>query len=84
MDEIGLKEQVQHEIAKYRQFSYGVLGKATEFDTKPLDADVRNYAKYVLAHGTKDEKREILSCLKSRIEIKDRAIQLRVIAELKR
>src|SRR3989344_462548 len=23
VDEIGLKEQVQHEIAKYRQFSYG-------------------------------------------------------------
>lgn len=78
IDEIGLKEKVQHEIAKYRQFSYGVLGKGTEFDNRPLDADVRNYAKYVLIHGTKDEKREILGCLKSRIEIQNRMIVLKI------
>ena len=78
VDEIGLKDRVQHEIAKYRQFSYGVLGRGTEFDNRPLDADVRNYAKYVLIHGTKDEKREVLSCLKSRVEIKNRGIVLKV------
>ena len=78
VDEIGLKDRVQHEIAKYRQFSYGVLGRGTEFDNRPLDADVRNYAKYVLIHGTKDEKREVLSCLKSRVEIKNRGIVLKI------
>ncbi len=82
VDEIGLKEHVQHEIAKYRQFSYGVLGRGTEFDNRPHEADVKNYAKYVLIHGTKDEKREILACLKSRIEIKNRAVVLKIIYKL--
>lgn len=78
IDEIGTKEKIQREVMRYRKFSYGVLGQETEFDKRPIEVDIRNYAKYLLAEGSKEEKRELLSCLRSRIEIKDKMIYLKV------
>ena len=72
IDEIGTKEKIIKEVQRYRKFSYGVLGRETEFDNKPLNVDIRNYAKYILTEGSKEEKRELLSCLRSRLEIKDK------------
>lgn len=76
LDEIGTREKIEQEIRRYKQFSYSVLGKETSFDKGEIEADIRNYAKHVLTNGTKDEKRAILDCLKSRIEVKDKSIFL--------
>lgn len=76
LDEIGTREKIEQEIRRYKQFSYSVLGKETSFDREEIEADVRNYAKHVLTNGTKDEKRAILDCLKSRIEVKNKSISL--------
>lgn len=81
IDEIGVKEKIIKEVQRYRKFSYGVLGQETEFDKRPMNVDVRNYAKYILNEGTKEEKRELLSCLKSRLEIKDKMVYLKVQQE---
>lgn len=78
IDEFTAKEKIQREIEKYRQFSYSVLGRETEFDKKSLETDTRNYAKYILKNGSRDEKRELLSCLRSKLEIKDRIVYLRI------
>jgi len=40
------------------------------------DIDIRNYAKYVLREGKDVEKRELLGCLKSKIELKNKIITL--------
>lgn len=77
IDEIGMRQKIEYEIGKYRQFSYTVLGKETEFDNRPIEADIRNYAKHVLKNGTRDEKRELLGCLRGRVEIKDKEISLK-------
>lgn len=77
IDEIGMREQIDAEIRKYQQFSYGVLGKETEFDKQPVEADVRNYAKHVLRNGTRDEKRELFRHLRSKVFLKDKEIWLR-------
>ncbi len=79
IDEIGMREKIEYEINKYRQFSYTVLGKETEFDNKPIEADIKNYAKHVLKNGTRDEKRELLSCLRGRVEIRDKEISLKFV-----
>ena len=76
LDEIGMKEKIDAEINKYRQFSYSVLGKETEFDNKTINADIRNYVKHVINKGTRDEKREILGCLKSKIVLINKKIYL--------
>jgi len=78
IDEIGMREKIEFEIGKYRQFSYTVLGRETGFDNKPIEADVRSYAKHILKNGTREQKRELLGCLKSRIEIKDKSICLKI------
>jgi hypothetical protein len=54
-----------------------VLGRETEFDNKPIEADIKNYAKHVLKNGTREEKRELLGCLRGRVEIKDKEISLK-------
>ncbi len=45
-----------------------------EQEYKAKDADIRNYAKYLLTEGTIFEKRELLGCLKSQINLKDKKI----------
>lgn len=76
LDEIGTREKIEQEIRRYKQFSYSVLGKETSFDKGEIEADIRNYAKHVLTNGTRDEKRAILECVNSRIEVKDKNIRL--------
>ena len=43
-----------------------------------LEVDMKNYAKYLLEEGTIDEKREMLSCLKSRIVLKENELLLEI------
>jgi len=78
IDEIGIKDKIQHELSKYKKFSYSVLGRESELDNRTLETDIRSYAKYVLMNGSKDEKRELLSCRRSRIEMKNKEIYAKV------
>jgi DNA invertase Pin-like site-specific DNA recombinase len=78
IDEIGAREQIEREVTRYRQLAYGVLGQELELDRKPYEADVRRYTKHILVHGSKDEKREILGCIKSRIELRGKSLVLRI------
>jgi len=57
------------------------LGQDANFDRRPIEADIRNYAKYLLSEGSKEEKRELLSCLRSRIEIKSKQVCLKIGAK---
>lgn len=78
MDEIGTREKTHQEINKFRKLSYGVLGRETDFDNRPMEVDIRNYAKHVLLNGARDEKRELLGCIRSRLEIKDKVVFLKL------
>ena len=44
---------------------------------KISDVNIKNYAKYILLEGTKQEKRDLLECLKSKIILKDKALKLK-------
>lgn len=74
LDEIGMREKIEEEIVRYNKFRMGVLG-AKKKDRAP-DIDIRTYAKYLLKDGTITEKRELLSCLKSGLVLKNRQILL--------
>ncbi len=74
LDEIGMKEKIREEVARYNKFRIGVLGMKTKDRTN--DVDIRNYAKYLLKDGTITEKRELLSCLKSKLILKDKKVSL--------
>jgi len=40
------------------------------------EVDIRNYAKYILNEGTILEKRELLSCLKSKLVLENKKIKI--------
>lgn len=74
LDEIGMKEHIKTEVERYKKFQAGVLGVKEKI--KVADIDIRNYAKYILRDGTNFEKRELLSCLKSKISLANKNLAL--------
>lgn len=75
LDEIGIKERIKSDIERLKKFQSGVLG-VKEKIAKATDVDIRNYAKYLLKEGTIYEKRELLSCLRSKLILKNKKIYL--------
>lgn len=74
LDELGVKEKIREEIARINKFNTEVLGKLKE--KTDIEVDIRNYVKYLLRQGTILEKRELLSCFKSKLILKDKKIIL--------
>jgi hypothetical protein len=66
LDEIGIKDKIKAEIERHKKFQSGLLGEKSK-KISAADIDIRNYAKHLLREGTMWEKRELLTCLKSRI-----------------
>lgn len=73
LNKLGTKKQLQEEIARYERFTQGVLGKEVSRDNE-TKVDIREYAKYVLKNGVREEKRELLSCLKTKLYLKGQKI----------
>lgn len=66
LDRSGIKKKLEAEIERHKKFHSGIMGKADEsYSVK--DADIRNYAKYLLTEGSIFEKRDLLGSLKSRL-----------------
>lgn len=78
LDELGVKEKMQTEIERFKKFQQVALG--TETPVTVSDIDIRNYAKYLLREGQDAEKRELLGCFKSQIELADKQISLKETA----
>lgn len=74
LDELGIRSRIEDAIKRFNKFRTGVLGHKQ--DKIAIDVDVRNYTKYLLREGTLIEKRELLSCLKSKLTLKDKKVSL--------
>jgi DNA invertase Pin-like site-specific DNA recombinase len=75
LDEIGMKERIKTEVERHKKFQTAMLGeKASKIRVD--DIDIRNYAKYLLRDGAIWEKREVLSCLKSKVVMKEKKISI--------
>ena len=75
LDQIGMKEQIKAEVERHKKFQSEVLGKKGA-SVKVNDIDIRNYAKYLLREGTIFEKRELLSCLRSKLLMRNKQITI--------
>ncbi len=73
LDEISIKEKIKYEIERNRKFQLGLLG-IKEKTVKVADIDIRNYAKYILRDGTMTEKRELLTCLRSKVTMAEKRV----------
>lgn len=75
INELGMRQKLEEEIARFNIFQRSVLGAKEKVQTNK-ETDIRNYAKYILKEGTTIEKRELLANLRSRIEYKDKELTL--------
>lgn len=75
INELGMRQKLEDEIARFNIFQRSVLGAKEKIKTDN-DTDIRNYAKYILKEGSTIEKRELLANLRSRIIYKDKTLTL--------
>ena len=75
LDELGMKERIKDEVNRHKRFQSSILGEKPGA-VKAADIDMRNYAKYILRDGSIEEKRELLSCLKSRILVANKQVKI--------
>lgn len=76
LDELGIQAQYKEEVDRYYKFSRGVMGIANTDFEKQKQMNVRNYTKYLLKEGTIIEKRQLLSCLRSKLVMRDKIVRL--------
>ncbi len=75
LDEIGIKEKIKTEVERIKKFQKVIMGTNEKIVVK--DIDIRNYAKYVLLEAADTEKRELLSCLRSKIVLSNKQIDIK-------
>lgn len=75
VNEIGMRHKFEEEVARHNKFQKTVLG-ADKGKAAAKDIDLRTYAKYLLKEGSVIEKRELLSCLRSRLVIRNKVVVL--------
>lgn len=75
INELGMRQKLEDEITRFNIFQRSVLGATDKIPTN-TEADIRNYAKYILKEGAVTEKRELLANLRSKIVYKDKILTL--------
>jgi len=77
LDKSGIKKKLEAEIERHKKFHSGIMGKVKE-EYRAQDTDIRNYAKYLLAEGSIFEKRDLLGCLKTKLSLLGKILQIGV------
>ncbi len=75
LDRSGIKMKLETEIERHKKFHSGIMGKTIE-NYSAKDIDIRNYAKYLLTEGSILEKRDLLLCLKTKLSLSQKRLQL--------
>lgn len=76
INEIDIKDKIRKEVTRHKKFERSLLGTTSKI--KVDDIDIRNYSKYLLKEGSLIEKRELLSCFKSEVCLKQKNIYIKV------
>lgn len=76
LSKLGMKKKLESEIDRYSAFRYAILGLEDKELEEKKKVDMKNYAKYILEKGTVFEKRELMRCLKSKIQMNNKTIKL--------
>ncbi len=74
VDEICVQEKLSRELERYQKFAESVLQISNNSNSQRVD--IRSYAKYVLKEGTREEKREVLSCIKTNLILSNQKLYL--------
>lgn len=72
IDEIGIRQKIETEVRKIKKFLKVMFNQKENI--KIEDADIKNYAKYILREGETNQKRELLTCIKNKIVLKYKSV----------
>lgn len=73
LDKSGIKKKLESEIERHKKFRSGIMGKAdAEYEAE--EADIRNYSKYLLTKGSMLKKRDLLTCPKTKLLLKEKTL----------
>ena len=79
LDTLSLSDSLREEIRRYSIFQSQLLKKDNRDIISPQDINLRDYIKYMIANGSKDEKREILSMIQGEIILADKVVTVQRI-----
>lgn len=77
INEIGMKHKFEEELERMNKFQKMFTASSPDKKFKPAKMDLKDYTKYLLKEGSTIEKRELLSCLKSKLVMKEKILTLR-------
>jgi len=75
LNEIHMKQKFEEEVDRLNKFQKNILGMQG-IKKKVKDIDLRGYAKYLLKEGSAIEKREFLSCMKSKFIVARKVVAI--------
>lgn len=75
LSETGVRVKFEEELKRHNKFHRTVLGMKGKADAHH-EIDLRDYAKYVLRDGTNEEKRELMGCFKSGINLTNKTVTI--------
>lgn len=73
LNTIGVQIKFEDELKRFNRFNRAVLGMKNS-NRIHEEIDLKTYAKYILKDGTNEEKRELMGCFRSKIQITKRII----------
>lgn len=76
LNKIQAQQKLVHEIEKFNKFTKQIFHQGDVISKEIDRVNLRAYAKYVLREGEREEKRELLACLTTKIYLKERRIYL--------
>ena len=76
INQIGMKNKLEKEIAKYSDFRNRVLGMTDAEKIKQSRLDLRGYMKYILEKGSLEEKRELMQSFTSKLILINKRVVL--------
>ena len=75
IDSLNTQKHLNSEIERYERFMSKILKQKVSKDLENK-VDLRDYSKFVLREGSREEKRELLGCLKIKMSLKDKKISV--------
>ncbi len=67
-NDVGIQKKLEDELKRFNKFQRVVLGMTNSQNTHE-EVDLKTYVKYTLKNGSNEEKRELMGCFRSKIQI---------------
>lgn len=71
-----MRAKLEEETKRYQFFQTKILGVKQAAPEASTEVNIKNYAKYLIKHGSVIDKRELLACLKSKLVLTRKILTL--------